>query len=53
MKKNILTIGIIAFLSVLLLSPRSRNTICQVVDTDNLDKIYEMKNVLADFKRNN
>lgn len=53
MKKNILTVGIITFVSVLLFSPRSRNAICQIVDTDTIDKVYEMKNVLADFKRNN
>lgn len=53
MKKNILTVGIITFVSVLLFSPRTRNAMCQIVDTDTLDKVYEMKNVLADFKRNN
>ncbi len=53
MKKNILTVGIITFVSLLLFSPRSRNAICQIVDTDTIDKVYEMKNVLADFKRNN
>lgn len=53
MKKNILTIGLITLGSILLFSPRSRNAICDVVNADSVDKIYEMKNVLADFKKNN
>lgn len=53
MKKNLLTIGIMTFVSVILFSPRSRNAMCQIVDTDTIDKVYEMKNVLADFKKNN
>lgn len=53
MKKNILTIGIITFVSVLLFSPRARKAVCETVDTDALDKVYEMNNVLADFRKNN
>lgn len=53
MKKNILTIGLITIITALLFSPRSRNAVCNVVNTDTVDKIYEMKNVLTDFKKNN
>lgn len=53
MKKNIITVGIITLVSVLLFSPRSRNAVSQAVSKDNFDKMYEMTNVLADFRKNN
>ncbi len=53
MKKNILTIGLLTLVATLLFSSRSRNAVCNVLNEDSIDKIYEMKNVLADFKKNN
>lgn len=53
MKKNIVTLGVVTLVSVLLFSPRSRQAICDSVSTDTIDKVYEMKNVLVDFKKNN
>lgn len=53
MKKNILTFGIVTVISVLLFSPRSRNAICNSVNGETVNKLYEMKNVLDDFKKNN
>ena len=50
MKKNILIAGIVAMIAVLLFSPRSRKAIA---DTEALDKAYELKNVLSDWRKNN
>lgn len=53
MRKNILTLGILTLISALFFSPRFRNALGQTIDSDNLDKMHEMKNVLVDFKKNN
>lgn len=50
MKKNIFTICLIAIASIIIFSPRSRKAISEA---DSFNKLYEMKNILADFKKNN
>lgn len=52
MRKNIVTLGIVTIISILLFSPRSRKAICESVDGEALNKAYELKNVLSDWRKN-
>lgn len=52
MKKNIVTLGIFAIISILLFSPRSRKAIYKTANGEVLDKAHELKNVLSDWRKN-
>lgn len=52
MKKNIVLCGLLAIISVFLFSPRSRKAVTNTINEDTFSKIYEVKNVLTDWKKN-
>jgi hypothetical protein len=52
-KGNIVTFGIMTIISIFLFSPRSRQAICRTVDGEAVNKVYELKNILTDWKKNN
>ncbi|HLR51626.1 MAG TPA: hypothetical protein VK072_01965 [Candidatus Avamphibacillus sp.] len=52
-KRNVVTFGVMSIISILLFSPRSRQAICRTVDGEAVNKVYELKNILMDWKRNN
>jgi len=52
MKKNILLGSIIAIFSIFLFSSRARTVVANSCNEETKDKIYELKNVLSDFRKN-
>ncbi|MBM7601780.1 type III secretory pathway component EscR [Virgibacillus halotolerans] len=52
MKKNIVLYGLVAIISIFLFSPRSRKAVSNTINEDTLNKIYEFKNILTDWKEN-
>ncbi|MBO0993293.1 hypothetical protein [Bacillus sp. SD088] len=53
MRKSIVTVGVVTLISFLIFSPRSRKAISNSIDGDMIDKAYELRNILSDFRRNN
>lgn len=52
MKKNILLGSIIVIFSIFLFSSRARTVVANSCNEETKDKIYELKNVLSDFRKN-
>ena len=52
MKKIILLGSIIAIFSIFLFSSRTRTAVANSCSEETKDKIYELKNVLSDFRKN-
>lgn len=52
MKKNIVLYGLVAIISVFLFSPRARKAVSNTLNEDTVNKVYELKNVLTDWKEN-
>lgn len=52
MKKTILLGSIIAIFSIFLFSSRARTVVANSCNEETKDKIYELKNVLSDFRKN-
>jgi len=52
MKRNIIIGGIIAIFSIFLFSSRARASFSNTVNDESVNKLYELKNVLSDWKMN-
>jgi len=52
MKKNIILCGLFTIISIFLFSSRSREAVSKQINGDTVNKMYELKNVLTDWKKN-